>query len=162
MKKITSGSGFRIILFTGLILSMSGCRSFKNVRIGDIQSIRIEKVSMQQVHFNLQVPIENPKRIPFRIVDMDLKLAFDGRYLGKVSNLDTIKVSGKSREIHDVNMRLQLPGLVGALNAISVLKEDAGNLSLTGDLKIKYLWLAGKQIEVEESQYVDMKGWNRH
>ncbi len=158
VKKTNRLKYLKIGLLTVLFL-FGGCKSFNHVRIGDIQGLSIYEVSTRYVRFNLEVPIVNPKRIAFRIVDMDLKLKFDDKYLGKVTNLDTIKVPGKSDELYNVTLQLQLPGLLGAMNALSVLNEDAGNISLSGDLKIKYLLLASKEISVREQQYVDLSGF---
>src|SRR3989304_10373602 len=97
---ITYGIILKVISFIIFTLIMSGCKSFDKIVIGDIQEVKVNGIAGQTVYLEFRVPIENISKLNVKISDIDLKVNINGTYIGKVSNIEKIKISKKSSDIY--------------------------------------------------------------
>ena len=143
------------IFFSSLI---SGCKSFDKINVGDIQEVKIEGIAGQNVFLEFKVPIENVSGLNVKIHEVDLNVKVNNTYLGKVTNIEKLKIIKKSNEVYTVKLKLKIAGLFGALNSLKVFNEEKGEINLTGEIKAKFMGL-NKKIEVNETQTVDFSGY---
>ena len=145
-----------LIVFVSFLL-LSSCRSFKDISFGEIQGVELNSFAGNIAHLSLFVPVENPRGIGFRIQQMDLKLYYEGDYLGHVTNAEKIKIPRKSTDLYEIKLKVELPGIFGAMRALKFLKNPGGTIKLAGEVKVKYLLLLGKTIEIKETHTLDKK-----
>jgi len=143
------------IFFSSLI---SGCKSFDKINVGDIQEVKIEGIAGQNVFLEFKIPIENVSALNVKINEVNLNVKVNDTYLGKVTNIEKLKIIKKSNEIYTIKLKLKIAGLFGALNSIKVFNEKNGELNITGEIKAKFIGL-NKKIEVNETQIVDFSSY---
>ena len=157
-KIVATGIMIKIISFFIIASGFSGCKSFDKIAIGDIQEVSVNGIAGQTVYLEFKIPIENISRLNVKITEVNLKVNINGTYIGKVTNVDKIKIEKKSNEVYSINLKLKIAGLFGALNTLKVFKEDEGELNLEGVILAKLMGLK-KVIEINETQTVDFSGY---
>ncbi|MFC2138629.1 hypothetical protein ACFLTE_10670 [Bacteroidota bacterium] len=143
------------LLFSSLI---TGCKSFDKINVGDIQEVKVEGITGQNVFLEFKIPIENVSGLNVKINDVNLNVRVNDTYLGKVNNVEKIKIIKKSNEVYTIKLKLKIAGLFGALNSLKVFNAESGELNLTGEIKAKIMGL-NKKIEVNETQIVEFSSY---
>lgn len=140
-----------VIVFFIIICS---CKSLDKIEIGDIQDVKINGIAGQTVFLEFSAPIKNNSGMNIKITGVNLDVKVDDVYIGKVNNLEIIKIGKKTQEVYTFKLKLKIAGLFGVFNVMKVFKADTGMLNLTGDIKVKIMGM-NKKIEVNEIQEIN-------
>ncbi len=157
-KLLVLGIVLKTVSFLFFSSMITGCKSFDKINIGDIQEVKVDGIAGQTVFLEFKVPIENVSSLNVRITEVDLNVKVNGTFLGKVTNIEKVKIIRKSNEIYSIKLKLKIAGLFGALNSMKVLNSESGELNLEGEIKAKIMGF-NKRIEVSESQTVDFSSY---
>ncbi|MBN2519833.1 MAG: hypothetical protein JXB17_04950 [Bacteroidales bacterium] len=142
-----------IFLFIS-VLVINACKLDEKIIIGDIQEVKIEGIAGQNVFLNFTVPVENNSGMSIKITQVDLDVKVDDVFLGKVSNLENIKIEKKSQNTYTFKLKLKINGIFGVINVMKVFNADKGKLMLSGEIKIKSVGMY-KKIRIDEVQEIN-------
>lgn len=158
-KFIVFGIVLKIVSFILFSSILSGCNSFDKVQIGEIQEVKVNGITGQNIFLEFKVPIENLSKLNIKISEVNIKAKVNGTYIGKVSNIEKMKITKKSNNVYSVKMKLKVAGLFGALNTLKILKNNnSAEVTLDGSIRAKFFGL-NKKIAISEKQTVDLSNF---
>lgn len=123
MTSVRSASFLRLPLLLSLALLLSGCFSYKQVQLHDITDVKVEKMDTKGIAIRVDALIENPNGYRIHVLDPDVDLFLNGKFVGKAL-LDTALVLDKKKsQVYSIPLHADLHGgsllmmlLTGALN----------------------------------------------
>lgn len=137
------------------IISVS-CFEIKPVEVGDIQGIRINKLSGKSISLDVLLPINNPNTFKFKITDINLDIVINNVNLGKVKNIDKVTVPARSNQIYSFLVEVEFSKiLTGAISLFKYLMESQAKVKLTGHIKVRAFFIS-KTIKVNEEKTVKL------
>lgn len=141
----------QIILF----LLLSGCVSYNDIEIGDIQNASFKSFDDNVVELAVEVPVSNPNKFGIRIKEINLRTSLNKYYIGKLVCDDVITIPPKSNETHNLNFKLRISNPIqGVLVFFSVIKNDDIKVDIEGYIKFRSL-LVSRKIEVKETTVIN-------
>jgi LEA14-like dessication related protein len=122
-------------LATCLCLLLTSCLNYKEVALVDIANVEVEKMDAKGVYVRVDALIDNPNGYRIHVLDPDVDLFLNGKFVGK-GVLDTALVlDRKSSRLYSVPMHADLQGgslvmvmLSGALNGGKYLLGAKGTV----------------------------------
>lgn len=138
-----------------VVVQITGC-GFHPVRAGKVEHVTVQGLSLSGVTLGVQIPIENPNPVSFKITNFELAISIDGIDMGNVSSTDKIKVKARSNEVHNFTVEATFGELLLAIPKImKALAKDKAELQVKGFIKVKAGILA-KRIKINEKQEVSL------
>lgn len=112
-----------LVSFLPLVFLLAGCFSYKQVQLHDLTNVKVEKMDAQGITLRVDALIENPNGYRIHVLDPDVDLFLDGKFIGK-GLLDTALVLDKKKsQVYSIPLHADLHGgsllmmlLTGALN----------------------------------------------
>ncbi len=150
-------SFFKLPLLLVLLSVISfSCFEIKPVEVGDIQGIRIKKLSGKSVSLDVLLPINNPNTFKFKITGVNLDIVINNVNLGKVKNIDKVTVPARSNQTYSFLVEVEFPKiLTGAISLFKSLMESRVKVKLTGHIKVRAFFIS-KTIKVNEEKTVKL------
>lgn len=141
-----------LIFFIGLFLT--GCFSAKDIHIGTVEGVKINKFKDSKLSVDVLLPIENPNIFRFKISEINLKVSLRGRELGVITNVDNIVIPPKSKMTHKFSIDLEFSNiLLGTMAFINSLTGNKVKVELDGYIEVKS-FLFKRKIPVKEDRLV--------
>jgi len=128
-----------------------GCKDFRDITLGEIQDFELNGFSGNVAKVSVYLPVKNPRGIGFRLTQMDLDMYYDGDFMGNVKNEKAVRIPRKSVDRYEIPLRVELPGMFGAIRAMKFFKDPEGEIKFTGTVKVKYFLMVGKTIQINET-----------
>ncbi len=141
-------SFFKVLSLSLLIAFFTtSCLTDNPVEIGDIEGLKINKLSKKSVDLELMIPIINNNNYKFKIVDVDLHVSIDGVAVGKVEKLDKIIVNANSSDTHSLVAKLEFGSVLksGLTLFMSFMKSNV-KVKVKGNVKAR-AFLLSKTVE---------------
>ena len=150
-------NGYKLSLLLVLLSVISfSCFEIKPIEVGDIQGVRINKLSGKSVSLDVLLPINNPNTFKFKITGVNLNIVVNNVKLGKVKNIDKVTVPARSNQIYSFLVEVEFSKiLTGAISLFKYLMESQAKVKLTGHIKVKAFFIS-KTIEVNEEKTVKL------
>ena len=147
----------KIILGVLLItILFSSCNAYKSVNIGGVDNVDFKGMVDNKINLELKVPITNPNGYKIKITSMDLDVTINGKYLGKMKNVEDIIIPKKSDEIQNFPVNIYVKNLLGSMSAFyRMRKMKSFEMQIEGTIKVKAM-MRSKTIEVSEKQNVSL------
>lgn len=149
-------SAILLLIFITLFFVLSGCSSFKEITIGEIENINFKGMENNRVGIELAAPVTNPNNLKIIIIDMDLDISINGKHLGKMTNLQKIIIPSRSEEIQIFPVQIELANMLsGALYLYRIRNMKTFEMHINGHIKARS-FLHFKTIDVNEKQMVNL------
>lgn len=149
---------FRLHLINIIIITfiISGCSSFKDIEIGEIENVEFKGLYNNLAGLELTIPVANPNNFKINIINMNLDISINGKHLGKMTNLQTIIIPSRSEENLIFPVQIELANLLsGALSLYKLRNTKNFEMQITGSIKARS-FLHFKTIDIKETHKVNL------
>jgi len=154
---IKSSSLKNIFILFFVFSLFSSCSSYKPVEIGDVQGMKIDKISAASFKFKILVPIKNPNPFSIKITHYNLDLQVNDQKLGNVESSVRIVIPAKSDMVHELPAEIAFKGFFSSatIALIKIFRNKEIVLKAKGNMDIKAMFLK-RTIEVDETQTISI------
>lgn len=122
-------------LILGLMILLSGCRSFQPVEVGRPSDLKVASLSGSKVNLAISVPIKNPNIYRITVTRIQADAYINNAKAGKITSNDKIRLEARSNKVHDLQLAINFSNLLGSdLNVLDILRENRVDLSIDGTL----------------------------
>jgi len=148
---------FSTISLVLLIISISGCSSFKPIEVGNPTNFKVHSIDANNIKASVFLPIKNPNFLSVKIEEIDATAYINEKKTGKVINSEVLKIPGNSNETQELKFKIDFSDIVsGGLSFLSILKEGKVDLKLKGTITAKSLF-SEKKIDFTKKRSIDLK-----
>jgi len=142
---------FLIILAS---LVFSGCFSVKDIQVGAVEGIKVNKFKDNKLSIEVLLPIGNPNYFRFKISEINLKVSIRGKELGEINSVDNVIIPPKSELTHAFSIDLEFSNvLLGTVAFINSLSGNKVKLELDGYIVVKS-FLFKRKVYIKEDRLV--------
>ena len=141
-----------------LLFGFSSCLSIKPLEMGKVESVNIEDFKSGELSLKVNVKVNNPNYLNFKIKDNHLDLLINNRELGVARVKEAIIIKKHTDDSYEflVDVTLSKMPLIGLVGLIGVLKDKPVELKIKGDIRVKTLGIS-KKYPVEIIEKIDLK-----
>jgi LEA14-like dessication related protein len=130
------------------LLTFQSCE-VKEVEVGNIKSFNIVNIDKEYVTIDLTAPINNPNNFSFTISKVNLDLTFNNVNLGKIDEVERLKIPKNSNEVQHLIFKLKLEQIMkGSMLFIPALLTNKAKIKVKGYVKASKFPF-GKKIDVD-------------
>ena len=138
------------------MLSAVSCANLENIEVGEIEDVNIGKFGGKTVEFEVILPIENPSSFRFRIVNVDLDVYINEKYMGKISNVDHVLIPSKSTELYTFPLKVEFSDILkGALSVFNMYLDRQAEVMIRGKISVRSFPVT-RRINVDEKTLVKL------
>ncbi len=143
---------FSIFLFSFFLFS---CKEYQEIKVSNIDNFRMKKLDMTGLEAEIDVTIDNPNAIAFKIFKSRCDVIYGGVKLGEARLARSIRIPGKSNKTHTFVLKGNFKDM--ALTDITkIISGKSGKLELNGTIKAGKLFYR-KKYPLDKKQLVNMK-----
>lgn len=140
---------FRFLKITfcalGLMALCNSCSLVEKIKVGKIESFKLEKVSNQSVTVDLYLPIANPNIFSYKVNNIHIDLEVNGEYIGCINHVQDIVIGAKTNQVQELTFDLSMPSLLqGAFRIMKTLSARTIKVKMNGYVKVKSFLFARK------------------
>jgi LEA14-like dessication related protein len=140
-----------VVLIIAISFVFTACTSLEEVKVGDIKEVKIENMNSQSLNIALKVTIDNPNRASITLTNADLTVNNGTTVMGKIKQIDDLKIEGKSKKEYQVKASVELTNSIATLaSAFSFLTGKKPDYRIIGTMKAKSFWIS-KKIDINQS-----------
>ena len=144
----------KIWLLLLLSVFFSSCTFVKPIKVSDVESVKLKKISLSHIDMLVSLPIENPNIFSFTVTELNLAIKINDIYIGDIQEASQKVIKAKSKQIVSFPVRVEIRNvLTGALGLVSAFGNSHVNVNITGNVKAKS-WLFKKKIDVNTNSKV--------
>lgn len=157
---ITLKTNFRTYVLLGLALAFffASCGEYKEVTITKIGQARIAKMDASGVEAEIDVKINNPNKIGFKIFKSDVDVSLNGSPMGKAHLKKKIKIKANTEDTYTFIVVGKFDNLLsggGLGGIISMATSKSANITLKGTISAgKFLYR--KKFPIDRTQKVPL------
>ena len=130
---------FLIIL--SLIL-LSSCKEYQEIKVSDVKSFRLTKVSKEAIEGEVVLGITNPNNIGFSVFPSEFDVVYSGIKLGKAKLYKRVKIGPNAEKDYTFKLRSDLKGInLLDLTGLFTGGGRLGHIEVKGDLRAGKLFL---------------------
>jgi LEA14-like dessication related protein len=142
-----------LIIFLASFL-LTGCFTEKNIKVGNVEGIKVNKFKNNKLSVDILLPIENPNFFRFKISEINLKVSLKGKELGEITNVDNLIIPSRSNLTHTFSIDLEFSNvLLGTVAFINSLSGNKIKVELDGYIEVKS-FLFKRKIYIKEDKLV--------
>ncbi len=139
-----------------IFISVINASCYKNITVGKIEGVKINKISQQGVSLEIAVPIKNPNFYKIKIKKADLKIFLNDFELGKIKKVYSFVIPKKSNQVHKLKVDIEVSNFMTGLFALmSSLSKRKIKIKINGKIKAKAS-IFSKSIKVDEESNVKL------
>ncbi|MFO7829267.1 MAG: LEA type 2 family protein [Bacteroidales bacterium] len=149
---------FRLHLINIIIISFifSGCSSFKDIEIGEIENVEFKGLYNNLAGLELTIPVSNPNNFKINIIDMNLDISINGKHLGKMTNLQKVVIPSRSEGSLIFPLQVELSNMLSGVLSLYKLRNTKNfEVQINGSIKARS-FLHFKTIDVNEKHMVNL------
>lgn len=140
------------IFLTSIFLS--GCFSVKDITVGKVEGIKVNKFKDSKLSIDVILPIENPNYLRFKISEINLNVSIREKELGVITNVDNVIIPPKSHLTHNFSIDLEFSNvLLGTMAFINSLSGNKVKVQLDGYIVVKS-FIFKRKIYIKEDRLV--------
>lgn len=138
-----------VITLTGIVLS--SCISGEKLSIGNVHDVRLNTSNPKAIGLDILMPIDNENLSGFTITDIDLDFFINGQYLGKIRNLESVRIKGNTKKSYHIPLTLEIKNMLAGMMLMMNKSEKSKSykIGLKGDIKAR-AFLVSKTIKIKE------------
>jgi len=145
---------FLALVFVSLL---AGCSGLEDVTVKEVQGVAIKELNQQRIDLAVDVLIENPNALSFKVKDVDLLIAVNGTSLGTTKLSEGFSIAGNSSEVHTVALSAETGETLKELGPSLLLSAFSQQVEVRVQGQIKGgVFLVSKQIEVDHTEKVNL------
>ena len=146
-----------ILLSFILILFTTSCSVYKDIEVGDIQKIKVDKVSLKGVQLRVFLPLKNPNTYKIKIKKYDIDVKINGHKIGNVSSNEKIVINRKSEKVYEFPLDIKFKGMLmpTIMAIVKIFTRREVKISAKGTLKAKALFIS-KTIKINQNRTVNI------
>jgi LEA14-like dessication related protein len=148
---------FHFILYVSFGLLLTSCFSYKEVELGDVSNVRLNKVSVGGLEIKSDIVINNPNNYKIKIKKIDADVLVNGQKVGKLELNKKVVLPKKSEQVQTFTVNTQLSDLLSA--APTALFGGSVTLQLKGSIKGK-VFIFSKKFPIDEERKISSKDLN--
>lgn len=146
-------------LFYALTLIISilitSCASFEDIKIGDIQNLKINGIEDNVFKIDVEVPVDNPTVFSFKITSVDIRTTVNGKYIGKLSLNEPVKIKSRRKENYLVPVDVKISNVLVTMFVMMNVKSGSSlTVKLEGTAQGQSVFIK-KEYSIEE--VIDIK-----
>ncbi len=141
-------------LVFGLLLS---CEPPKQPIFRYLENIKFSEISPQNINIHGSAVFYNPNTFPLELVETDIQVALDDRWLGKVAVLENISIEASKK--FSLPLALSLPTdkfFENVGDMFALLSRKTVNLRYRGFIRVKVRGITFR-VPIEEQQQVQLR-----
>jgi LEA14-like dessication related protein len=148
---------FPFIVFVSISFFFTSCFSYKEIELGDVENVRLNKVSGGGLEIKSDMLINNPNNYKIKIKKIEADVLVNGKKVGKIELNKKIVLPKKSEQMQTFTVNTQLSDLLSA--APTVLFGGPVLLQLKGYIKGK-VFIFSKKFPLDEERTISPKDLN--
>lgn len=139
----------RLIKMCLPLLLLTGCSLVKDVEVETIEGFEYKGIDKNKVLIDVNARVKNPNAYKAGIVDSDLDLWVNKKYIGKITKITCPSIKAKTDDVYTIGFEVEIKNLLaGIFSIIEVFSNDQIDLKVQGTVKAKSL-LFRKNIKVD-------------
>lgn len=147
----------RRLLFILLALFLTSCFSYKELELGDVSDVKVNKVSNGGIEIQAGIKINNPNNYKIKVKKIDADLFVNGQKVGKMNLSKKVVLAKKSDQTQNFAVNTQLSNLISAMP--SLLFGGEINLQMKGYIKGK-VFIFSKKFPIEAEKRISTQDFN--
>ncbi len=147
----------RRLLFILLALFLTSCFSYKELELGDVSDVKVNKVSNGGIEIQAGIKINNPNNYKIKVKKIDADLFVNGQKVGKMNLSKKVVLAKKSDQTQNFAVNTQLSNLISAMP--SLLFGGEINLQMKGYIKGK-VFILSKKFPIEAEKRISTQDFN--
>ena len=148
---------YKIILVVLSCIFFTSCFSYKELELGDVSSVKVNKVANGGIEIQAGMQIKNPNGYKIKVKRIDADLFVNGQKIGKINLSKKVVLPRKSDQLQEFNVNTQLSNLISAVP--SLLFGGNINLQMKGSIKGK-VFIFSKRFPLEAEKNISARDLN--
>ena len=149
----------RVIFPAALIwvaLFLPSCSGFEDIDVGDIEDIKISRITMRAVDFDVMLTLDNPTAFRYRITDVDLDVSINNEFVGNIRNAENVIIPPRSTELYTFPLQAEFSNILrGALSVYNFFLDRNAEVTIAGTIKVRSFPFS-RTIPVDETSHVNL------
>ncbi len=145
---------YNYILLSLTALTLTSCFSYKELALGDVKDVKLNKVGNGGIEIQAGIQVENPNTYKIKVKKIDADLLINGKNVGKMHLSKKVVLPKKSDQVHDFAVNTQLSNLLSAMP--SIFFGGTINLQMKGYIKGK-VFIFSKKFPIEAEKEISSK-----
>ncbi|HWZ21648.1 MAG TPA: LEA type 2 family protein [Cytophagaceae bacterium] len=150
-------SKFLLFLIVSLLLSLTSCFSYKELELGDVSDVKVNKVANGGIEIQAGIRIKNPNNYKIKVKKIDADLFVNGQKVGKMNLSKKVILPRKSDQVQSFVVNTQLSNLIASMP--SLLFGGDINLQMKGYIKGK-VFIFSKKFPIEAEKKISTQDFN--
>lgn len=148
---------FVLIIFP--VLFLFSCKEYQEIKVSDVKSFRLTKVSKEAVEGEVILGITNPNSMGFSIYPSEFDVVYSGINLGKARLYKRVRIGPNAEKDYVFKLRSDLKGvnLMDLLGLFTGGSSRLGQIQVKGDLKAGKFFLK-RRFPVDLKQKIGLGG----
>jgi LEA14-like dessication related protein len=151
----------QIVAFLIGLISLSGCSNIEDVTVKEVQNVQVKNMDKNHIDLAIDVLIENPNTLSFKVKDVDLAIDINGQSIGKAQLSEGFSIKGNSSEVYSVELSAESGKTLQELWPSLLLSAFSQKIEVRiyGDIKGGALLLS-KTFPVDHTEKVNLNDLN--
>ncbi len=144
----------RFLLFGLITFLLSSCFSYKELELGDVNSVKVNKVGDGGIEIQAGIRINNPNNYKIKVKKIEADLLVNGKKVGKINLSKKVVLPKKSDQVQEFAVNTQLSNLLASMPTI--LMGGDLNLQMKGYIKGK-VFIFTKKFPIDAEKKISTK-----
>ena len=145
------------LVIAALLLMLTSCFSYKELELGDVSDVKVNKVSNGGIEIQAGIRIKNSNNYKIKVKKIDADLYVNGQKVGKMNLSKKVVLPKLSDQIQSFAVNTQLSNLIAAMP--SLLFGGEINLQMKGYIKGK-VFILSKKFPIEAQKKISTQDFN--
>jgi len=142
-----------------IAITLQSCFEYEEVDFKGVENFKVEEQNGDKMVVRLDLRVFNPNKYNITIKKTNLDVLLNGKYIGKTSMKENIKIKKKKEDVYPVRLVMNKKDLMkGAMGSLGGLFGGSVKLGVKGNVKAKAYGI-GKKFPVEFEQPVSLGGF---
>ena len=148
---------YNFILLLTMIIFTSSCK-FQNIEIGEVQNVKIDKVSTEKIKINIPIFIKNPNNFKIKLKSYDLDIKINGHKFNIIESENKVIIPKKYEGVINIPLVIDSKGMFSlktVKTVMEIMKDRQFVLDAKGHIKVM-IFPFSKKIEINEKRKVNL------
>lgn len=148
---------YNFIFILTIIIFASSCK-FQNIEIGEVQDVKIDKVSTDKVKINIPIFIKNPNGFKIKLKSYDLDIKINGHKFNIIESENKVVIPKRYEGVINIPLVIDSEGILSlktVKTVLEIVKQRQFVLDAKGHIKVK-VFPFSKKIEINEKRKVKL------
>lgn len=134
---------FISVMILMAVLLLPSCGPYQEVTVSGVKDFRVKKLDMKGIDAEIDVVIDNPNKIGFKVFRSRAKVIVAGMQLGDAVTTRNVRIPARSNKVHTFTLKGNFEGF--SLSNLSGILSGKGSLiELNGYIKAGKLFYRKK------------------